>query len=142
MKLTLVQQSNISLAMYILERCRHWALLTSELALFNAGLELTHPDGDFDLPLSFCVDVKVPDTLRQVVASVIDHGVVESIRYGFVVEGITSHCFIEGDTVALVGGSDVVNSRSKGEFPLLKGLVFFVCSFLVIEICQLFLFSL
>ena len=52
-KLTSKQNSNITLAMLVLERCRHWTLLTSELALFNASLEPTYPDDGSDLPVDF-----------------------------------------------------------------------------------------
>ena len=42
-KLTSQQESNFALAMSVLERCRFWPNLTLELALYNAGLEPTHP---------------------------------------------------------------------------------------------------
>ena len=42
-KLTPQQESNLALAMSVLERCRFWLNLTLELAFYNVGLEPTRP---------------------------------------------------------------------------------------------------
>ena len=59
-KLTPQQESNLALAMSILERCRLWSLLTSELALYNTGLEPTRPRVSFDIPFAFFDGLRSP----------------------------------------------------------------------------------
>ena len=78
-KPTFQQKSNLALAMSVLERCRFWSLLTSELALYNVGLELTRPHDSFDAPLAFCDGVKILDSLRHGTSYVIDRRVGESV---------------------------------------------------------------
>ena len=78
-KLTPQQESNLALAMSILEQCRFWPNLTSELALYNAGLEPTRPHGSFDISLSFHDGAKIPNSLRHGTSSVIDYGVGGSV---------------------------------------------------------------
>ena len=116
MKLTSQQKSNLALAMSVLERCRFWSLLTSELALYNACLELTRPHDSFDAPLAFRDRVKVPNSLRHGTSDVIDHGVKGLVGGELVTDGVTSHCSVEGDSATRVDNFDI-GSRSEGMLP-------------------------
>ena len=117
MKLTPQQESNIALAMSVLERCRLWSLLTLELALYNAGLEPTHLRGSFDIPLAFRDGAKVPKLLRQGTSSMIDRGVRESMGDKLVTDGAVSPCSVEGDSITQTNSFDL-GSRSEGRLPL------------------------
>ena len=85
--------------MSVLERCRFWSPLTSELALYNVGLEPTRSWGNFDIPFAFRDGAKVPDYLRHGTSGVIDYGVRESVGDELVTDGAASSCFVEGDNV-------------------------------------------
>ena len=87
--------------------------LTSELALYNAGLEPTRPQGSFDISLAFRDGAKVPDSLRHGVSGVIDHGVGESAGHELVIDEVVSLGFAEGDNVTLTDNLDF-GSKSEG----------------------------
>ena len=112
-KLTPQHESNISLAMSILEQCRFWSLLTSKLALHNASLEPTHLCGSFDVSLAFCDGAKVPGSLRHGTSGVIDYGVGESVDDELVIDGAISLYSIKGDSVTQTYSFDL-GSRSEG----------------------------
>ena len=115
-KLTPQQESNLALAMSVLERCRFWLNLTSELALYNAGLEPNRPQGSFDISLAFRDGAKVPDSLRHGVSSVINHGSGGSAGHKLVIDEVVSFGSVEGDSVTL---TDNFNFGSKSEGRLL-----------------------
>ena len=96
-KPTFQQKSNLALAMSVLERCRFWSLLTSELACYNAGLEPTCPHDNFDASLAFCDGVSIPDSLRHGTFDVINRRIRESVGGELVTDVATSHCSIEGE---------------------------------------------
>ena len=112
-KLTPQQESNLALAMSVLERCRFWSNLTSELTLYNAGLEPTRPQGSFDISLAFRDGAKIPDSLRHGTSSVIDYGVGGSAGHELVIDEAVSLCSVEGDSVTLTNKFDF-GSRSEG----------------------------
>ena len=72
--------------------------MTSELALYNAILELTRPRGSFDISLAFCDGAKVPDSLRHGTSGVIVYGVRGSVGDEFVIDWAVSLCFVEGNS--------------------------------------------
>ena len=84
--------------MSVLERCRFWLNLTLELALYNAGLELTRLQGSFNISLAFRDGAKIPDSLRHGTSSVIDYGVGGSAGRELVINRAVSLCSIKGDT--------------------------------------------
>ena len=112
-KLTPRLESNLTLAMSVLERCRFWSNLTSELALYNAGLEPTRPQGSFDISLAFRDGAKIPDSLRHGVSGVIDHGVGGSSVHELVTDEVVSLGSVEGDSVTLTDNFDF-GSKSEG----------------------------
>ena len=112
-KLTPQQESNLTLATSILEWCRFWSNLTSELALYNAGLEPTRPQGSFDISLAFRDGAKIPDSLRHGTSSMIDYGVGGSVGHELVIDEAVSLCSIEGDSVTLTDSFDF-GSRNEG----------------------------
>ena len=118
MKLTPQQESNLALAMSVLERCRFWSNLTSDLAIYNAGLEPTRPQGCFDISLAFRDGAKIPDSLRHGTSSVINYGVGGSTGHELVIDGAVSLCSVEGDSATQTYSFDF-RSRSEGRFLLM-----------------------
>ena len=103
-KLTPQKESNLALAMSVLEQCRFWSNLTSELALYSASLEPTRPQGIFDISLAFRDGAKIPDCLRHGASGVIDYGVGGSAGDEFVVDGAVSFCGASRRQIALTSG--------------------------------------
>ena len=127
-KLNSQQKSNLALAMLILERCRLWSLLTSELALYNAGLEPTRPLDSFYIPLAFHDRAKVPDSLRHGTSGVIDCGVGESVGRELVTDRVTSHCSVEGG-YCYAGEGLQYHSKERGYAPIFRGAGFLSLQF-------------
>ena len=102
--------------MSVLERCRFWSHLTSELALHNVGLEPTHLRVSFDIPLAFHDGAKVPDSLKHGASGVINHGVGELVGDELVADGAVSPHTVEEDSATLTDSFDR-GSRSAGRLP-------------------------
>ena len=133
-KLTPHQESNLTLAMSVLEWCRFWSNLTSELALYNASLESTRPWGSFDVSFAFRDGAKVPDSLRHGTSSMINYGVGGSAGHELVVDGAVSLCSVEGDNATQ---TDSFDFGSRSEVALTSGQGVRVDSFLWGIICEL-----
>ena len=87
--------------------------MTSELALYNAILEPTHPQGSFDISLAFRDGAKIPDSLRYGTSSMMDYGVVGSVGHELVVDRAVSLCSVEGDNTTQTYSFDF-GLRSEG----------------------------
>ena len=87
--------------------------MTFELALYDAGLEPTRPQGSFDISLAFRDGAKIADSLRHGTSSVIDYGVGGLVGHELVIDGAVSLCSIERDSLTQTNSFDF-GSRSEG----------------------------
>lgn len=99
--------------MSVEEWCKFWSLLTSELALFHAGLEPTRLLGSFDAFLVLWDDTSVLESSRRGASYMIDHGVKDLTGHESLVDGETSYCFVEDDDIVQAASFDV-RPRSEG----------------------------
>ena len=107
--------------------------MTSELALYNAGLEPTRPQGSFDIFLGFRDGAKIPDSLRHGVSGVIDHGGGGSASHELVIEEVVSLGSVEGDSVTLTDNFDF-GSKSEGRLLILWGMICESCNFVSLRV--------